>query len=170
MLFDRSTMNDDPDILVLLTTARTEFEASTIAESLRHEGIPSEVFPIGANPVQWESVMTNPIRVMVRRRDLQAAADQLRAIRSESIDIDWDEVNVGEPEKPSEAVLGTQPRRIGGFSRRMRVVRQVGGILLLLTALLPVAMYTLIIGTTFVIDRLRTFIREKKQNTGVARR
>jgi hypothetical protein len=173
MLSDRSIMNDDPDILVLLTTTRTEFEASTMAESLRHEGIPTEVFATVASTMQWEAAMTNPIRVMVRRRDLQAAGDLLRAIRAESVDIDWDEVNVGEAEEASEPPLGPPARRIGGLSPRMVTVRRIGMVLLVLAALtwfVPLAICALTLGAVLVFEGLRTFMLEKKQNARGARR
>ena len=88
-------MPDDPDILVPLTTARTEFEGQAMAAALEADGIPTKVFATSANMLQWEGGYTDPIKVMVRRRDLEKAAASLKRTRQESVDIDWSEVNVG---------------------------------------------------------------------------
>jgi len=44
----------DPDILVVLTSARTEFEGQTIVATLESDGIPAKVFAASANMLQWE--------------------------------------------------------------------------------------------------------------------
>ncbi|MFM9996516.1 MAG: hypothetical protein ACKVU4_12045 [Phycisphaerales bacterium] len=88
-------MPKDPDTLVDLTTARTAFEAEMIAESLRAQGIPAEAFTTAGTMLQWDIAGTQPMRVQVRRRDLDAATAALRAIRAESVDLDWDEVDTG---------------------------------------------------------------------------
>lgn len=89
-------MARDPDILVDLTTARTEFEAETIAEALRAQGIPAQTFAIAGSVLQWDVAITQPIRVAVRRRDLEQARAILRAVRAESVDLDWSEVDTGD--------------------------------------------------------------------------
>lgn len=89
----------DPDFLVPLTSARAEFEAQVIVQALESRGIPATSFSTAGQALQWEIAMTDPIRVMVRRRDLAAARAALREIRGESVDIDWDEVEVGAPEE-----------------------------------------------------------------------
>lgn len=89
----------DPSQLVVLTTAAHEFEAETIAEALRAQEIPAEVFG-GAvrSTMQWDIGFTDPVKIMVRRGDLGRASEVLRALRAESVDIDWDEVQRGEPD------------------------------------------------------------------------
>jgi hypothetical protein len=88
-------MAADPDILVPLTSARTEFEGQTIATALEADGIRAKVFATSANMLQWEGGFTDPIKVMVRRADLERAAASLKRTRQESVDIDWSEVDVG---------------------------------------------------------------------------
>lgn len=78
-----------------LTTARTEFEAEVIVQALVAQGIPAKAFSTAGAVLQWDIAATQPIRVVVRRRDLEAARDALRAIRAESVDLDWDEVIPG---------------------------------------------------------------------------
>jgi hypothetical protein len=92
-------MGEDPDILVPLTTARTEFEGRTIAAALAEAGVRAEVFMPGGNAIQTDAL---PINVMVRRRDLERAGRTLRAVRQESVDIDWSEVDVGTMTDPVE--------------------------------------------------------------------
>lgn len=96
-------MAKDPDILVDLTTAHTAFEAEMIAESLRAQGIPAEAFTIVGSMLQWDIAVTQPMRIQVRRRDLARAAEILRAIRAESVDMDWSEVDTSGPPEGSEA-------------------------------------------------------------------
>lgn len=75
-----------------LTTARTEFEAEVIVQALGAQGIPAKAFSTAGAVLQWDIASTQPIRVVVRRRDLEAARAALRAIRAESVDLDWTEV------------------------------------------------------------------------------
>lgn len=88
-------MGDDPDMLVVLTTARTEFEGQTLAEALRARGVPAEVFATAASSLQWEAGFTDPIKVMVRRADVERASQIRASIKADSVDIDWDEVDTG---------------------------------------------------------------------------
>jgi len=119
-------MGDDPDILALLTTARTEFEGSAMVATLEAEGIPAKVFATGANTLQWEGGYTNPIKVMVRRRDLGRAADALRANRQASVDLDWSQVDVGVADEGESF----PSRRRFGRPAWTKGVRSVGFVLL----------------------------------------
>lgn len=86
-------MSQDPSELVALTTAAHEFEGEAIAEALRAQEIPAEVFGgIAKAGLQWDIGFTDPVKVMVRRGDLGRAGAVLRAVRAESVDLDWDEV------------------------------------------------------------------------------
>jgi hypothetical protein len=98
-------IGQDPDILVDLTTAASEFEAGVIVEALKGQGIPAQAFTAVGSTMQWEIVMTQPFRIAVRRADLERARDALRAIRADSVDLDWDEVHTGDavPEDESGA-------------------------------------------------------------------
>lgn len=93
-------MNDDPLQLVDLTTARTEFEAAVMVNALESRGIRARVFGLVGSTMQWEIAATQPIRVQVMRKDVEAAHAALTETRQDSVDIDWSEVDVGEPETP----------------------------------------------------------------------
>lgn len=118
-----SLVPKDPDILVDLTTARTDFEAQVIVESLEAQGIPARAFTTAGTALPLDLGSTLPMRVAVRRKDLQRAAAALRAIRAESVDIDWDEVDVGESEADAGASRNGGPA--GGGVLRTSVFPQV---------------------------------------------
>lgn len=89
-------MPADPDILVDLTTAASEFEAGVIVEALRNQGIHAESFTTAGAVLQWEVAVSQPFRVVVRRADLERAREALRAIKADSVDLDWNEVDTGD--------------------------------------------------------------------------
>jgi hypothetical protein len=88
---------EDPDDLVTIITTETEFEAQTLALVLRNAGIEAVTFgsSFSALPVQqhW-----NRVPLQVRRRDAERARARLIVVKQESIDIDWDSVDIGERE------------------------------------------------------------------------
>jgi hypothetical protein len=118
---------EDPDILVDLTTARTDFEAEVIRSALEANGIPAKAFTTAGAMLQWEVAVSQPMRIFVRRRDLEAARAALRALRAESVDIDWDQIDTGQP-APDE------PARDVHFGRVLfyGFLALVGGLLLLI--------------------------------------
>ena len=105
-----SGMHDDPDILVVLTTARTEFEAQTLAEALRARGIRAEVFATAASSLQWEAGFGDPIKIMVRRADVGEAEKVRAALKMDSVDIDWDEVDTGAGAEQDDAPPKKSPQ------------------------------------------------------------
>jgi hypothetical protein len=91
-------MNDDD--LAVVTTADTEFEAEAKAEALRARGIEAQVT---RNAPSWTGhVSISPTArgasVLVHRDDLERARTILKQVIADSVDIDWDEVDVGERE------------------------------------------------------------------------
>jgi hypothetical protein len=102
--WEQDSMSEhDPDMLVVLTTARTEFEAQTLAEAVRARGIRAEVFATAASSLQWEAGFTDPIKVMVRRADVAEAEKVRAALKMDSVDIDWDEVDTGAEAEQDDA-------------------------------------------------------------------
>lgn len=88
-------MTTDPDTLVDVTSARSEFEASVMVEALKARDIPAFTFSNAGMTLQWEVAATNPFRVSVRKKDVEAAKEILRSVKADSVDIDWSEVDVG---------------------------------------------------------------------------
>jgi hypothetical protein len=93
----------DPDSLVVLTSARTEFEGNTVVAALEASGIPAKLFTGTATVLQFGQYSLDTIKVMVREADRERAAAALRAIKQDSVDIDWSEVDVGDTIDPPDA-------------------------------------------------------------------
>ena len=89
-----------PDDLTPVTTVETEFEAETKAAVLRSNGIDATV--IVNNPSWTGQLSISPsargASVLVRREDLTQARQLLEQAIEDSVDLDWDEVDVGERE------------------------------------------------------------------------
>jgi hypothetical protein len=143
----------DPDQLVLFTSARTEFEGRTIAATLEAAQIPAKVFAAGANMLQWEGGYTDPIKVMVRRADLGRAAAAMKKNKQDSVDLDWSEVDVGQPEPGTVLPPPGGPRFRGTFA--MRQVRRIGfimiGAAMIAGFMAPAAAIPILIGAVTLI-------------------
>ncbi len=88
------------DDLAVAVTAPTEFAAETKAAVLRSSGIEATVI---RNAPSWTGhVSISPsaegASVLVRREDLARARAVLEQTIEDSVDLDWDEVDVGERE------------------------------------------------------------------------
>ena len=100
-------MTLDPDQLVTLTTAPTDFAARVTASVLEDAGIEAFVFGSVGTAVGL-SLSTQAkgrygehiwgVPVQVRRQDAERAREVLLANRTDSVDIDWDQVELGERE------------------------------------------------------------------------
>lgn len=137
----------DADEPVTLTTARTEFEANVIAQSLRAEGVEARVVSVvGAVLGPYVPGMEDPINVLVRAADLDRARATLAQTRSDSVDIAWDELDVGETEDP----LST--RKPLGI-RRWMASSAVGALLFALASICIILLYTpLVVGLVGAIS------------------
>jgi hypothetical protein len=103
-------MTADPEGLVVLTEAKTGFEAETIAHSLEAQGVRATV--ADAMTTELFSGAIGSAKVMVRRADLETARNALRAIKAESVDIDWSELDVGESDEHSVERKWSTRRRL----------------------------------------------------------
>jgi hypothetical protein len=103
--------HDSDDPLVEAAVAETEFAAQTKAAVLRDAGIDAIVF---AAERSWTGgVGISPARrgvpVWVRTSDLERAQAALKQVIADSVDIDWDEVDLGEPEGDASGPIGKSP-------------------------------------------------------------
>ena len=92
-------MSTDPDRLVTVCTEPTEFAANVKIAVLADAGIEAKVFgslgtTIGAGGALGPKVLH--VDVQVRASDADAARTVLAANIADSVDIDWDEVDVGD--------------------------------------------------------------------------
>lgn len=119
-------MKNDPNEPVVVATAWTEAEAGIIASSLRERGIEARVFDaVGSVLSAFGPALNQPIQVVVRRAEADNAISTLRAIRQESIDIDWSEIDTGDHSPESSAASGAGRRH-----RRWPVVLVATGLAL----------------------------------------
>ncbi len=106
-------MKNDPNEPVVVATAWTEAEAGIIASSLRERGIEARVFDaVGSVLSAFGPALNQPIQVVVRRSEAEHALATLRAIRQESIDIDWSQIDTGDqgPESSTKTGAGRSHR------------------------------------------------------------
>ena len=96
-----------PHDLVPVSDAAGPGEAHIIASMLRENGIEAFVFDTAAQTLQWDAPrIINPYLVHVQRSDLGRAQQLIASNREASVDLDWDEVDVGEPEGEMSHIKG----------------------------------------------------------------
>lgn len=97
------THDDDQSDLARVAQTATEFEAHAKAAVLHEEGIDARVICDAPTWTGHLSLGHNNFvaSVWVRREDLEAAQQHLEQTVADSVDIDWDEVNVGQREDES---------------------------------------------------------------------
>lgn len=115
----------DPDRQVELTTAHNEPAAGAIVALLDDAGIDAWSRPsdyIGGAVGIFGSLSMTPTTVMVRESDAARARALLEEARSDSVDIDWGEVDVGAGEAgPSESPVRDRRPAFVRFSRKLGV-------------------------------------------------
>ena len=117
-----------PDDLVTLTTKPTEFEANILVADLREARI--EAIAFGTNAAMLElSQRITPAYVQVRQADLERAREALKQNVADSVDLDWDEVDVGQRE--DDLPLNTPGR--------MPLIVKVGFVVAIIAILLALA-------------------------------
>lgn len=80
-----------------------------MASALRDAGIEAFVFDTARTTLQWEApAVIAPYQVHVRRADAERAAELLSQNAADSVDIDWSEIDVGEPEDATAARISSQ--------------------------------------------------------------
>ena len=99
-------MARSPTTLIPIADAIGPAAAHAIASALRDAGIEAFVFDTAKATLQWEAPrVIAPYQVHVARVDAEAAHAVIQTTREESIDIDWNEVDLGQPEDPTSAAL-----------------------------------------------------------------
>ena len=88
-----ATPSDD---LVTLTTAASEFEAQAIVAVLQEAGI--EAFAFGAVQAWYPLAGQIAVPVQVRQADVDRAEVALKQNVADSIDLDWNDVDLGQTE------------------------------------------------------------------------
>lgn len=114
-------MDERSDELVELMTCEGEMQAALVQAVLEGEGVESWRVPSAVRPDGlFVGSGINPTTVRVRRSSVEAARAALERRREESVDLDWDSVDVGEPADRLAARIaerGHAPRRASMSSR-----------------------------------------------------
>jgi len=95
-----SSGDDEGDHLVTVRVCDSAFEAHALAAVLHDAEIEAWVFDTVTCVAM--TGMTSGVPLQVRARDIDRAKSTLEQRIADSVDIDWDEVDVGEPDE-SEA-------------------------------------------------------------------
>ena len=118
-------MTESPeDDLQTVTTAKSECEAHAIIAVLAEAGIEAFAFGYVTQALPLDMKFTN-VPVQVRAGDYERAKAELRQNVSDSVDLDWDDIDVGERE--DKVPLSSQRK----LSPAVRAVIVIGGVILL---------------------------------------
>lgn len=89
-------MADITENLARLTSVRTEMEAGIIVGGLEDRGIKATMS--GVYTANFRAEAPGWVEVLVAEHDLERAQAVLEEVRLEHSDVDWSQVDVGEPE------------------------------------------------------------------------
>lgn len=89
-------MSDITNEPVLLTSAPNEMEAGIIVGAMEDAGIKATMS--GVYTAGFRAEAPGWVQILVTERDLSRAKAILEDVRSHHDDIDWSQVDVGEPE------------------------------------------------------------------------
>lgn len=101
-----------PKDLVPVTDASGPAEAHIVASMLRESGIEAFVFDTANQTLQWDAPrIINPYLIHVKHEDLERARQLIKSNREESVDLDWDEVDVGSAVDETINEVNRRPER-----------------------------------------------------------
>jgi hypothetical protein len=92
-------MSHPPEHIVRLTSVPTEREAAIIVAALDESGIPSTMS--GQFTAGFRAEAPGWVQVLVAKEDLARAQEILARLRAEQDEVDWSQVDVGQPEEPA---------------------------------------------------------------------
>lgn len=86
----------DDQKLVTLTFLAGEIEATLLADELKNQGIPAQAS--GTLTAGFRAEAPGSVKVLVHEKDLAAAQQIMNDYHASKEAIDWDQVDVGEPD------------------------------------------------------------------------
>lgn len=128
-------MATDPDTLIDITNCGSAIEAELLAQFLIENGVHAEAATIVGATNPWEMGSSNPFRIAVRREDSARGHDLIREFRSrrqEPIAVNWDEIDVGDPEEGVVLPAAAESRQ---RHRRWKWMRRIGLLAIVFAAL-----------------------------------
>ena len=90
-------MNTDQDNPVALGSFANELEAAAAVTALQALGVEAHV--MGGYTAGFRAEAPGNVQVVVRFRDLNRAQEALAEIRATRADVDWSQIDVGDPEE-----------------------------------------------------------------------
>ena len=93
---DNERMQETDDNILTLAFFPTEVEATMIADELKREGIQAE--PAGILTAGFRAEAPGRVKVLVHQRDYEKAKSLLDEYIHSRENIDWSQVDLGEPE------------------------------------------------------------------------
>lgn len=90
--------NDEPAIL---TTVANEIQAAPLVAALAEAGIEAQT--VGGFSADFRNGVPVRVEIVVRDSDLVAARDILEEWDDNTTDVDWSQVDIGQPEDPSNS-------------------------------------------------------------------
>ena len=90
-------MSTDPNNPEVLTSVSSDIEAAVIVAALTERGI--EASTTGGYTAGFRAEAPGGVNVIVRHLDLERAKDVLAEIKQDRPEIDWSQVDVGDPEE-----------------------------------------------------------------------
>ena len=90
-------MPADPNNPEVLTSVGTDIEAAAIVGALAARGI--EAATTGGYTAGFRAEAPGQVHVIVKREDLERARQALAEIEREQPEVDWSQIDVGEPDE-----------------------------------------------------------------------
>jgi hypothetical protein len=87
---------EHPEHVVVVATAENELEAGVMVAALEEEGIKSTMS--GAAAADFRAGVPGDVQILVAKEDLARAQEVIRKGEEDQEDVDWSQVDVGEPE------------------------------------------------------------------------
>ncbi len=89
-------MTTEPNHPEVLTSVRNDLEAMPLIAALANLGI--EATKTGSFTADFRAEAPGEVRIVVKQQDLARAKEALKEIGEDNAEIDWSQVDVGEPE------------------------------------------------------------------------
>jgi hypothetical protein len=86
-----------PEHIVAVTSAANEMEAGVIIAALADAGIKATMD--GAATAEFRVGVPGQVEILVAKEDLERAQTVLRQDEDNADDVDWSQVDIGEPEQ-----------------------------------------------------------------------
>ncbi len=89
-------MTTEPNHPEVLTSVRNDLEAMPLLAALAELGIKATT--TGSFAADFRAEAPGVVRIVVKQKDLARAKEALKKISEDNTEIDWSQVDVGEPE------------------------------------------------------------------------